>query len=85
MTDEPEFRIGDVQPALGGAPRRTSAAGALDATVFPTLAAFVEAAGFRDRLDALAGKSRETAVPEVQAALQVAVRLLPVLQNRYGG
>jgi hypothetical protein len=84
MTDEPEFRIGDVHTALGGA-RPSMSGAALDPQVFPTLAGFVSAADFRSRLDALAGQAREGSSPEVQAALQTAVRLLPILKQRYGG
>jgi hypothetical protein len=86
MADEPEFRIGDVQTAIGGTRRSsTPGVGALDAQVFPTLAALLGAPDFRKQLDALASQAREEAAPEVQAALQTAVRLLPILQSKYGG
>jgi hypothetical protein len=85
MADEPEFRVGDMQS--GGTARRGPKAGvgALDAQVFPTLSAFVSASDFRNLLDELAGQARAAKNPEVQAALQAAVRLLPNLRAKYGG
>jgi hypothetical protein len=85
MADEPEFRVGDLQAASATRSRVKAGAGALDAQVFPTLAAFVEAADFRNRLDQLAGQAREAADPKVQAALKAAVRLLPNVRSKYGG
>jgi len=85
MADEPEFRIGDVQTALGGSARRVPAGGPLDAQVFPTLAAYLGAADFRKKLDELAGAAREATDPEVRAALLAAGRLLPILKSKFGG
>jgi hypothetical protein len=84
MADEPEFRVGDLQAAATRRPPKAGA-GALDPQVFPTLAAFVDAGDFRNRLDELAGQAREAADPKVQASLQTAVRLLPILRSKYGG
>jgi hypothetical protein len=85
MADEPEFRVGDLQAASATRGRVKPGAGALDAQVFPTLAAIVDAADFRNRLAELAGQARQATDPEVRAALQAAVRLLPVLRSKYGG
>jgi hypothetical protein len=85
MADEPEFRVGDLQAASATRSRVKPGAGALDPEVFPTLAAFVEAADFRNRLDELAGQAREAGDPRVQAALKEAVRLLPIVRSKYGG
>jgi hypothetical protein len=59
----------------------------VDVAVFPTLAAFLRgpAAEFRQRLDALAARARQESSPEVQAALQTAVRLLPDIYAKHGG
>jgi len=85
MADEPEFRVGDLQAASATRSQVKAGAGTLDDQVFPTLAAFVGAADFRKRLDELAGQAREAKDPDVRAALQTAVRLLPTLRSKYGG
>jgi hypothetical protein len=80
MADEPEFRIGDVEagiPASGSA-SRASKGSVVDAGLFPTLAAWLELSPpeRKDRVDALAARARGESSPEIQAALQAAVRLL---------
>jgi hypothetical protein len=83
MTKEPEFRIGDVAPGRGEARQPSTAT--LDGEVFPTLAALLGAADFRQRLDELAGEARAATNTEIRNALQTAVRLLPVLRGKFGG
>ena len=85
MADEPEFRIGDVQAGRSARGQVKAGAPKLDDQVFPTLSKFVAAADFRQRLDELAGQARKVTDPDVRAALQTAVRLLPTLRSKYGG
>jgi hypothetical protein len=79
MGEEREFRIGDLQAGLAepGAGTRPSAR-AVDAGLFPLLAAWVQmpAPARRERMDALASRAREETSSEVRAALQTALRVL---------
>jgi hypothetical protein len=87
MSEEREFRIGDVASDLTGraVPRAEPEAG-LDRETFPTLAAFVAVspAEFRTRLDSLHGRARATE-GDLQAALQAAGKVLPGIHKVYGG
>lgn len=87
MTEEREFRIGDVANDLtkGTVPRAEPGAG-FDRETFPTLAAFIASppAEFRSRLDALHGRARQ-ATGDLAAALQAAGKVLPGMYKVYGG
>jgi hypothetical protein len=87
MSNEPEFRIGDVSDGVTtrAVPRAEPGAG-FDRDTFPTLAAFigVPPADFRSRTDALATRSRQ-AQGDLSAALQAAVKVLPGIYKVYGG
>jgi len=90
MPERPEYRVGDLAPEFAGRPEASPPAAApdgVDVEVFPTLAAFLRGpvADFRQRLDALAARARQESSPEVQAALQTAVRLLPEVFAKHGG
>jgi hypothetical protein len=88
MTEDREFRIGDVQGEMAGRglPRPTTAP-AVDASTFPTLAALLKLppAEFRGRVDALAAYGRQAASADVQGALHAALRVLPEMYKVYGG
>lgn len=85
MPEERAFRIGE----LGGPAETASGrpSGAVDAGLYPTLAAWLGLASpqRRQRADALAEQARRETRPAVQAALQAAVRLLTELQTKDGG
>lgn len=88
MSEDREFRIGDVQGEMTGKGLpRTNTAPAVDKDTFPTLAAMLKLppAEFRARLDALASHGRQAASGDVQGALQAAVRVLPEMYKVYGG
>jgi hypothetical protein len=88
MSDEKEFRIGDMQREFADrAAARVSAAPGFDAEKFPTLAAFLRLAPgpFRERIDKLAARAREESSAETKAALQTVVRVLPEVYKKYGG
>ena len=87
MADEPEFRIGDAPSGLGRAIPKTAAAPGLDRESYPTLAAFLKVPPpeFRTRVDRLVARARTEASPDVQGALQAAVRVLPEIYKAYGG
>jgi hypothetical protein len=85
MPEEKEFRIGDLQAGLvEPAPRGPAP---VDAGLFPTLAAWLElpSPARRERIDELAAQARAETRPEVQAALQAAVRLLSEIPLKDGG
>jgi hypothetical protein len=87
MSNEREFRIGEVQREVVGktVPRAEPGPG-LDRDTFPTLAAFLKVphAEFRSRLDALSARSRAES-GDLQAALLAAVKVLPEMYKVYGG
>jgi hypothetical protein len=87
MSEEREFRIGEVQRELAGkqVPRAEPGAG-FDRDTFPTLHAFlrVPPAAFRKQLDVLSAGGR-AATGDLQGALQAAVRVLPEMYKVYGG
>lgn len=88
MADEREFRIGDLQREFADrAAKRVAAGPGFDAERFPTLAAFLRLAPgpFRERVDSLAARAREESSPEIKAALQNLVRVLPEVYKKYGG
>ena len=88
MGDEREFRIGDLQREFADrAAARVAAAPGFDAQRFPTLAAFLRVAPgpFRERMDRLAAQARDESSPEIKAALQNLVRVLPEVYKKYGG
>ena len=85
MAEEKEFRIGDLQAGfVEPAPRGSSL---VDGSLFPTLAAWLElpSPARRERTDELAARARTETRPEVQAALQTAIRLLSVISSMDGG
>jgi len=85
MPEEKEFRIGDLQAGfVEPAPRGPSL---VDGGLFPTLAAWLElpSPARRERTDELAARARTETRPEVQAALQAAVRLLSEIPLKDGG
>jgi hypothetical protein len=85
MPEEKEFRIGDLQAGfVEPAPRSE---GRVDKGLFPTLAAWLElpSPALRERTDELAARARQETRPEVQAALQAAVRLLSEIPLKDGG
>ena len=88
MSDEREFRIGDLQREFADrAAARVAAAPGFDAGRFPTLAALLRLAPgtFRERVDSLAARARDESSPEVKAALLNLVRVLPEVYKKYGG
>jgi hypothetical protein len=88
MSDEKEFRIGDMQREFADrAAARVPAGPGIDAEKFPTLAAFLHLAPatFKERIDRLAARAREESSPETKAALQNVVRVLPEVYKKYGG
>ncbi len=85
MPEEREFRIGDLQAGfVEPAPR---SGGRVDEALFPTLAAWLDLPSpeRRERTDLLAARAREETQPEVQAALQAALRLLSEIPLNDGG
>jgi len=87
MTEEREFRIGDVTNDLTSktVPRAEPGAG-FDQETFPTLAAFISVppAEFKSRLDGLSARGRQAA-GDLVPALQAAGRVLPGMYKVYGG
>jgi hypothetical protein len=85
MPEEREFRIGELGQLAE--PARARPGAAVDAGVFPTLAAWLglPSPKRRERADALAERARQETRPAVQAALQAALRLLSELQIKDGG
>lgn len=85
MPEEREFRIGDVQAGfVEPTPPRSSQ---VEAGLFPTLAAWLglPSPERRERTDLLAERARQETRPEVQAALQAALRLLSEIPLNDGG
>jgi hypothetical protein len=85
MPEEKEFRIGDLQAGLvEPAPR---SGGRVDEGLFPTLAAWLDlpSPARRERTDLLAARARQETRPDVQAALQAALRLLSEIPLKDGG
>ncbi len=88
MGDDREFRIGDLQREFADrAAARVAASPGLDAQRFPTVAAFLRLSPgpFRERVDRLAARARDESSPEIKAALQNLVRVLPEVYKKYGG
>jgi hypothetical protein len=85
MPEEKEFRIGDLQ--AGFVEPVSRGPGRVDEGLFPTLAAWLAlpSPARRERTDELAGRARKETRPEVQAALQAAVRLLTEIPLKDGG
>jgi|MudIll2142460700_1097286.scaffolds.fasta_scaffold74258_3 hypothetical protein len=85
MPEEKEFRIGDLQAGfVEPAPR---SGGRVDEGLFPTLAAWLDlpSPARRERTDELAARARQETRPEVQTALQAAIRLLSEISLKDGG
>ncbi len=89
MTDQTGFRIGDVATGTSHHREQGSAGGGagLDADAFPTLVQCLRLPpnDFRERLDFLAGRTRQESSPAVQRALSLAAQMLPILYKNYGG
>jgi hypothetical protein len=85
MPEEREFRIGDLQAGL--AEPAPHSGGRVDEGLFPTLSAWLglPSPQRRERTDALAERARQEPRPEVQAALQAALRLLSEIPLNDGG
>jgi hypothetical protein len=85
MPEEREFRIGDVQ--AGFVEPAPEGKRPVDEGLFPTLAAWLglPSPQRRARADLLAARARQETRPEVQAALQAALRLLSEIPLKDGG
>jgi len=85
MPEEPEFRIGDLQAGYVEPAARSG--GRVEEALFPTLGAWLglPSPERRERTDLVAERARQETRPEVQAALQAALRLLSEIPLKDGG
>jgi ABC-type transporter Mla subunit MlaD len=85
VPDESPLRLGDLAPAANepGSARPT-ALKEVDADALPAVAALLAApaAEFRERLDALAARTREESSKDIRHALQTAAQVLGELRRR---
>lgn len=85
MPEESPRRLGDLAPAANEpGTERPSVLKAKDGDALPVVAALLAAPApeFRDRLDALAARTREEPSTDVRNALQTAAQVLAELRRR---